>query len=94
MGLFVYSESMIKGFAVADRTKRGGQYVGAWRVLAPSIDYEKCTGCMLCAMYCPEAAIVAGEEKKPRVDLRFCKGCGVCANECPAKAVAMVKEER
>jgi pyruvate ferredoxin oxidoreductase delta subunit len=49
---------------------------------------------MLCAMYCPEAAIVAEEEKKPRVDLRFCKGCGVCANECPVKAVAMVKEER
>ncbi len=93
LGLFVCKEEkMIKGFAVADRTARGGQYVGTWRILKPEIDYEKCTRCMLCAMYCPEAAIVAEEEGKPEVDLRFCKGCGVCSNECPLKAIEMVKE--
>jgi len=83
----------VKGMVVVDRTKKGGQYVGNWRTYMPEVDYERCTACLLCAMYCPEAAITANEEGKPEVDLRFCKGCGVCANECPVKAIRMVKEE-
>jgi pyruvate ferredoxin oxidoreductase delta subunit len=47
---------------------------------------------MLCEMYCPEAAIVKGENDKPRIDLRFCKGCGICANECPQGAIEMQEE--
>jgi pyruvate ferredoxin oxidoreductase delta subunit len=83
----------VKGMATVDLSQRGGQYVGSWRVFLPDIDYSNCTGCMLCAMYCPEAAIRANEEGKPEVDLNFCKGCGVCANECPKKGIKMKKEE-
>lgn len=83
----------IKGMLVVDKAKRGGQDVSSWRIYVPSIDPEKCTRCMMCAMYCPEAAIIANEESKPEIDMSFCKGCGVCANECPVKAIKMVRED-
>jgi len=79
----------VKGMALVERPKRGGQFVGSWSTFLPDIDYQNCTSCMLCAMYCPEAAIVADEAGKPKIDLRFCKGCGVCANECPKKGIRM-----
>jgi len=85
-------EGLVKGMIVIRRRHKGGQFVGNWRVNRPETDYEKCTGCGLCAAYCPEAAIRANEEGKPEIDWRFCKGCGVCANECPAGAMTMVKE--
>jgi Pyruvate/2-oxoacid:ferredoxin oxidoreductase delta subunit len=31
----------------------------------PEVDYEKCVGCPLCLLYCPEGAIRAGEANKP-----------------------------
>ena len=85
------SELGIKGLILRGGEKKGGMYVGDWRVYTPKIDPEKCTKCWLCVTYCPEAAIEKGEEN-PEIDLRFCKGCGVCANECPAKAIEMVRE--
>jgi 2-oxoacid:acceptor oxidoreductase delta subunit (pyruvate/2-ketoisovalerate family) len=87
-------KSLIKGFALMDMTKRGGQYVGNWRVLMPEIDEEKCTACGLCATICPEAAIASKPKVKPKIDMRFCKGCGVCANECPSKAIEMKQEAK
>ena len=94
MGLLSQTgKSDIKGMIVVKNLRKGGQYVGNWRVQKPEVDYERCTGCMLCEMYCPEAAISKNEQGKPVVDLRFCKGCGVCQNECPVNAIEMIKEE-
>lgn len=95
MGLLSQTEkSDIKGMIIVREPKKGGSYVGNWRVSMPVFDYDSCTGCMLCEMYCPEAAIAGNEEGKPEVDMRFCKGCGVCANECPTSSIEMVKEEK
>ncbi len=63
---------------------------GSWRSLKPVVDAEKCTGCGLCWLYCPEPAITKG--KPAVIDYRYCKGCGICANECPTKAITMVEE--
>ena len=64
---------------------------GDWRSVAPRIDAEKCTGCLLCWKFCPEACVdVAGDI--PKIDLHYCKGCGVCAAECPAHCVHMSEE--
>jgi pyruvate ferredoxin oxidoreductase delta subunit len=83
----------VKGMVIVCRDKKGGQYVGHWRINKPIIDYQKCISCLLCVIYCPEAAIRSNEERQPNIDMRFCKGCGICANECPSKAIEMKKEE-
>jgi 2-oxoacid:acceptor oxidoreductase delta subunit (pyruvate/2-ketoisovalerate family) len=86
-------EDAIKGFAIMDMSTRGGQYVASWRVNAPYVDKEKCTGCSICLAYCPEGAVLIGENQKSIIDLRFCKGCGICANECPQRAISMKGEK-
>jgi len=65
---------------------------GEWRSVRPEIDYERCTSCMICWLFCPEVCISATE--KPKIDLRFCKGCGICAEECPIRVITMVPEKR
>ncbi|HDI74458.1 MAG: ferredoxin [Thermoprotei archaeon] len=65
---------------------------GSWRVFKPIIDREKCRKCLLCWLYCPEAAIRVSEENYPEIIYEYCKGCGICANECPVKAISMVEE--
>ena len=87
-------DEAIKGMITADRKQRGGQDVSSWRMYVPVVDPEKCSSCMICALYCPEAAIHANQEGKPEFYNRFCKGCGVCANECPTKTLKMGKEEK
>jgi pyruvate ferredoxin oxidoreductase delta subunit len=58
------------------------------RIKRPVIDKEKCTGCLLCWLYCPDGAI----EREIEVVLDYCQGCGICAKECPVKAIEMVPE--
>ena len=61
---------------------------GSWRVLMPIVIYDKCTGCKICAGFCPEGCITI-TRKKARINLDYCKGCGICAVECPTKAIHM-----
>ncbi len=63
---------------------------GTWRTFVPVLSRERCTGCLICWVYCPEACIT----REIEIDLNFCKGCGICAEECPRGAIAMVKEEK
>ena len=65
---------------------------GTWRTFRPVIDLEKCVKCLLCWLYCPEAAIELGEDDTPRVNYDYCKGCGICAEECKHGAIEMVRE--
>ena len=67
---------------------------GGWRTNVPAVDAEKCTGCMLCYFYCPDASIVVEDGKATGVDLVHCKGCGICATECPVDAITMSVEEK
>jgi len=53
----------------------------------PVIDYEKCSGCLLCVEFCPHGVLIK-ESGKPVVDnpdncIEFCRGCqrGVCEND-------------
>jgi pyruvate ferredoxin oxidoreductase delta subunit len=67
---------------------------GGWRSTTPYIDIARCTGCMLCYFYCPDASIIIEGGKAVSVDLKHCKGCGICAKECPEKAIVMQSEEK
>ncbi|HDI46869.1 MAG TPA: ferredoxin [Candidatus Methanomethylia archaeon] len=64
---------------------------GLWRVEKPVIS-EKCNGCLLCWLYCPEVCIKKVGERKVVIDYEYCKGCGICADVCPVKAITMVPE--
>jgi len=64
---------------------------GTWRTLRPVVDEEKCIGCGICEMYCPEASVKIVEHKA-KINYDYCKGCGVCANECPQDAIQMIPE--
>ena len=64
---------------------------GDWRVERPVTDKSKCSGCGICALYCPPQCLIdMGDYYSP--NLEFCKGCGICAKECPRKAISMVSE--
>ena len=64
-------------------------FTSAWRSQLPVLDNEKCNGCLLCWIFCPEAVITRDDRS---IDLRYCKGCGVCARECPVNAIEMIRE--
>jgi len=66
---------------------------GDWRAFRPIVDQDKCVNCLLCWIFCPDAAINR-LEKFVEVNYDYCKGCGVCANECPVKVITMVEEKR
>lgn len=66
---------------------------GGWRAQRPVRDSEKCTNCLMCWIFCPDAAILVKDSKLTGIDLDHCKGCGICARECPVDAIKMVPEE-
>jgi len=78
--------------AVATPTRGAAGLTGLWRTERPVIDRGRCIKCLLCWLYCPEGAVIRGEDDGVEVDYDYCKGCGICANECPVKAISMVEE--
>ncbi len=56
-------------------------------VMVPFFDYEKCTGCGVCARVCSEGAILMGRDRKPFLLPRLCSGCRACYFACPFKAI-------
>jgi pyruvate ferredoxin oxidoreductase gamma subunit len=68
------------------------RHTGNWRTFKPTIDYEKCTNCMICYAYCPESAMSVGEDGRVRIDYDNCKGCMICMTECPLRAVTQSRE--
>jgi pyruvate ferredoxin oxidoreductase gamma subunit len=65
---------------------------GTWRTFRPVFKHERCTGCNICAVYCPEGVVYAQDKKYYVVDYDYCKGCGLCAAECPFDDIEMVRE--
>lgn len=80
--------------AIVTEPGNAAQYkTGDWRSQKPIFDFDKCTKCGLCQVYCPEGCIVQNDEDYFVADMFYCKGCGICAQECPTKAVTMAEEE-
>jgi pyruvate ferredoxin oxidoreductase delta subunit len=66
---------------------------GDWRAFQPIVDKDKCINCLLCWIWCPDAAVIR-RENYVDINYDYCKGCAICANECPVKAISMVEEKR
>lgn len=81
------NEMIPGGIAEAGTTEN--LYTGSWRTYAPVTDYEKCTDCHICWIFCPDSAIVVKDGKKLGTDFQYCKGCGICATECPVDCIEM-----
>ncbi len=74
---------------------------GTWKSQKPILDPDKCNGCLICWLLCPDSAIApaqaviaSGSEAIPHAQeialrLDLCKGCGICAVECPVGALRM-----
>lgn len=73
-----------------DRPQREN-LTGNWRSLRPRIELERCTRCLLCWKFCPEACVDLGGGL-PAIDFAYCKGCGICAVECPPKCIVLETE--
>ncbi len=67
---------------------------GSWRALRPIIGLEKCSHCMLCWLFCPDASIRVENSKVVGIDLKYCKGCGICREVCRRQAITMVEETK
>ena len=63
-----------------------------WRNVRPVIDTEKCVGCLLCYLHCPDGVIYK-KDGKVAVDYDFCKGCGICGKICKTGAIGMEAEK-
>jgi pyruvate ferredoxin oxidoreductase gamma subunit len=68
------------------------RHTGNWRTFRPSIDYTRCTDCMICYAYCPESAMSVGEDGRVHIDYDNCKGCMICVAECPLRAIGQARE--
>ena len=62
--------------------------------MPPVIDYEKCTGCGICADLCAEDVFFGSagsgqiEGKEPVVTHpELCYHCYLCVKECPSEAI-------
>lgn len=67
---------------------------GNWRSIRPVHVPEKCIHCLICWVYCPDAAIKTKDGKFLEFDYDYCKGCGICAHECPKDAILMEPEKK
>jgi 2-oxoacid:acceptor oxidoreductase delta subunit (pyruvate/2-ketoisovalerate family) len=79
--------TVVKSEAVRLRT-------GGWRTEGrPAADFDKCVNCLLCWLYCPDAAVRLEGSTFVGFDYEVCKGCQICVEMCPTGALAMVPEE-
>jgi pyruvate ferredoxin oxidoreductase gamma subunit len=64
-----------------------------WRTFRPVLMPEKCNGCWLCFVYCPDGVISMSKDDKPVIDYDHCKGCQICVRECPTDALVAEREK-
>ena len=80
------------GTAVVEPGSACALKTGDWRSMRPVTDYEKCTKCGQCYIFCPDMVYSRNEEGYYVQNYYYCKGCGICAHECPVKCIRMVEE--
>jgi pyruvate ferredoxin oxidoreductase gamma subunit len=64
-----------------------------WRTFRPVLVPDKCNGCWLCFVYCPDGVISMTKDDRPVIDYAHCKGCQICVHECPTEALVAEREQ-
>jgi pyruvate ferredoxin oxidoreductase delta subunit len=77
-------------FPVSTTDSRAIQ-TGTWSLERPLL-LDGCSACALCALFCPEGAILRDEGGSMVFDLLHCKGCGICALVCPVRDAITMEE--
>ncbi len=50
---------------------------------------EKCVGCGMCLLVCPQAVFIPNNGRVQVSDRDACMECGACARNCPAQAISV-----
>lgn len=55
------------------------------------VDSDKCSGCKICVLSCPEPNTIIFLKDKKKVVIRpeRCKACKICVISCPKKAILL-----
>jgi pyruvate ferredoxin oxidoreductase gamma subunit len=86
-----YHEPNISTCTIVSPGNSNIRRTGDWSIYKPVIDFDKCTKCMICFVYCPDSAITIDKKGYPVVDLNACKGCDICCTECPPRAITLAR---
>ncbi|MFP3983192.1 MAG: mercury methylation ferredoxin HgcB [Desulfurivibrionaceae bacterium] len=52
-----------------------------------NLDQDRCIGCGLCTIVCPQAVLTMIGDKADIADLNACMECGACTRNCPTGAI-------
>lgn len=66
-----------------------GQLVYLKNVATLVLDQEKCVGCGVCLIVCPQSVLGMNNGHARIEDRDACMECGACARNCPAEAVSV-----
>lgn len=58
-------------------------------VVTLQMSYDKCTGCGICILVCPQEVLVIEDKKAHIIDRDACMECGACATNCPFEAISV-----
>ncbi|MEM2761118.1 MAG: 2-oxoacid:acceptor oxidoreductase family protein [Nitrososphaerales archaeon] len=86
-----YHEPKVSTCSITSPGNASIRRTGDWSVYKPVIDYNNCTKCMICFVYCPDSAITIDKEGFPVVNYDICKGCDICYTECPTKTITIAR---
>ncbi|HSV55806.1 MAG TPA: 4Fe-4S binding protein, partial [Magnetospirillaceae bacterium] len=73
-------------------TKQEAEWTGgAATYVSAEVDLEKCNGCKICILTCPDPNVIeyVQDSKKVGINAYRCKGCGLCVTACPREALSI-----
>lgn len=66
-----------------------GQLIYLKNVATLALDQEKCVGCGMCLIVCPQAVLSMDNRHASIKNRDACMECGACARNCPSGAVSV-----
>ena len=58
-------------------------------VVSLKLDVDKCNGCRMCVIVCPQAVFTVENRKAVIIDKDSCMECGACALNCAEDALTV-----